>query len=63
MLHRHLTHGIIPRWMALLGLVLALFLLFGLGSFYWAPLVFPLWVLLISVHILVANLGRSSHTE
>jgi hypothetical protein len=49
--------------MALLGLVLALFLLFSLGFFYWAPLVFPLWVLLISVHILVANLGRSSHTE
>ena len=48
--------------MALLGLVLALFLLFSLGFFYWAPLVFPLWVLLISVHILVANLGRSSHT-
>lgn len=23
-----------------------------------APLVFPLWVLLISVHILLANLGR-----
>ena len=43
--------------MALLGLVLALFLLFSLGFFYWAPLVFPLWVLLISVHILVANLG------
>ena len=42
--------------MAFFGLVLALFLLFSLGFFYWAPLVFPLWVLLISVHILVANL-------
>ncbi len=39
--------------------MLALFLLFSLGFFYWAPLVFPLWVLLISVHILLANLRRS----
>jgi hypothetical protein len=57
-----LRTGIIPRWMAYLGLVLALFLLFSLGTFYWAPLVFPLWVLLISVHILHSNL-EPSHPE
>lgn len=50
-----LRTGIFPRWMAYLGYVLALFLLFSLGYFYWAPLVFPLWVLLISVFILGAN--------
>ena len=54
-----LRTAIIPRWMAFLGLVLALFLLLSTGSFYWAPLVFPLWVLLISVYILLANLRRS----
>lgn len=54
-----LRTGIFPRWMAYLGLVLALFLLLSLGALYWAPLVFPLWVLLISVHILLVNLGRS----
>jgi hypothetical protein len=54
-----LRTGIFPRWMAFLGLVLALFLLLSTGSFYWAPLVFPLWVLLISVYILLANLRRS----
>jgi len=53
-----LRTGIFPRWMAFLGLALALFLLLSIGFFYWAPLVFPLWVLLISVHILLANLGR-----
>ncbi len=53
-----LRTGIVPRWMAILGLVLALFLLLSTGSFYWAPLVFPLWVLLISVHILLANYRR-----
>jgi hypothetical protein len=47
--------GIVPRWMALLGFALALFLLLSLGFIYWAPLVFPLWILLISVYILIAN--------
>jgi len=52
--------GIIPRWMALVGLGLALFLLLSLGTVYWAPLVFPLWVLVVSVHILLSNLARSN---
>ncbi|MFC1921648.1 hypothetical protein ACFLY4_00020 [Chloroflexota bacterium] len=56
-----LRTGIIPRWIAFLGLALALFLLFSIGFFTWASLVFPLWVLLISVHILIANLGRSNN--
>jgi hypothetical protein len=51
-----LRTGIIPRWMAFLGIVLALILLLTVSMFYWAPLVFPLWVLLISIHILLANL-------
>jgi hypothetical protein len=53
-----LRTGIIPRWMAYLGLALALFLLLSMGFFYWAPLIFPLWVLLISVHILLENLKQ-----
>ena len=55
-----LRTGILPRWMAFLGLVLAVFLLLSVGFFFWAPLVFPLWVLLISVHILLATLRRSN---
>jgi hypothetical protein len=51
-----LRTGITPRWMAVLGLILAVFLLFSLDFFYWAPLVFPLWVLLISVYILLVNI-------
>ena len=53
-----LRTGIIPRWMAYLGMVLALLLLLTINLFYWAPLVFPLWILLISVHILLANLRK-----
>lgn len=48
--------GISPRWMASLGYGLALLLLLSSGYLPWVPLVFPLWVLLISAHILVANL-------
>ena len=49
---------ILPRWMVFLGFILALFLLLSLGLVSWAPLVFPLWILLISVHILLANLKQ-----
>jgi hypothetical protein len=56
-----LRTGIFPRWMAFLGYALALFLLLSIGFFYWAPLVFPLWILLISVYILLANLRRSKN--
>jgi hypothetical protein len=47
--------GIAPRWMGFLGYVLALILL--LGSYYinWGFIVLPVWVLLISVHILIDN--------
>jgi len=54
---------ILPRWMIFLGFILALFLLLSLGSVNWAPLVFPLWILLISVHILFANLKRSKDQD
>ena len=46
---------IAPRWMAILGFVAALFLLLSLGFFVWAPVVFPLFVLMISIYILIAN--------
>jgi hypothetical protein len=48
---------IFPRWMAWIGYVLALLMLLSTGYiFFWAPLVFPLWVLLVSVNILLSNL-------
>src|ERR1700733_8381894 len=47
--------GTFPRWMAFLGYALAVFLLLSIGRFGWAPLVFPLWALMISLYILFAN--------
>jgi len=54
-----LRTGIFKRWMAFLGIGLALFLLLSVGFLYWVILVFPLWVMLISIHILLTNLGGS----
>jgi hypothetical protein len=48
--------GMFPRWMAFLGYALALLLLLGGGRLSWVPLAFPLWALLISVYVLLANL-------
>jgi hypothetical protein len=45
-----------PRWLALMTYGLALILLFSVSYSLWMTLVFPAWVLVISVHILVSNL-------
>jgi hypothetical protein len=55
--------GMFPRWMALLGYVLALFLLLSIGRFGWAPLVFPLWALVISVYVLIANFSTQAGVQ
>ena len=47
-----------PRWIVLLGYVLALLLLLSIGFISWISLVFPLWTLLISVYILIENFRR-----
>jgi hypothetical protein len=48
-----------PRWIAVLGYVLAVILLTGSYYIEWSFVVFPAWVLLISGHILVDNFSRS----
>jgi hypothetical protein len=49
---------IIPRWATYLGYVFALFLLLTVSSIQWPPIVFPLWVLLMSGCILVQKFHR-----
>jgi hypothetical protein len=50
----------VPRYIAFLGHGLALVLLLGSSYLVWSFFVFPLWVLLLSVHILVDNFRRTS---
>ena len=48
-----LRTGIVPRWISFLGYALGAILLLSIGIILWIPLVFPIWVLLISVAILL----------
>jgi hypothetical protein len=55
---------VMPRWMALITVVVALALLFVFTQSFWVVLVFPAWVLLVSAYILVGALrGRSAGAE
>src|SRR4051794_27384458 len=47
---------IAPRWTAILGFLLACILLVGSYYLSWSIVVFPVWVLLLSIHILIYNL-------
>jgi hypothetical protein len=49
---------IAPRWVAFLGFVLALLLLFGSAYFSWIFVAFPFWVFLISGCLLVDKYRR-----
>lgn len=48
--------GVLPRWLSLLGYLVALTLLLVTGSVAWSELVFPVWALVLSIYILVASL-------
>ena len=50
--------GFITRWIALLGYAFALFLLLSGRYIEWILMLFPMWVLLVSIHILIDNLRR-----
>jgi hypothetical protein len=47
--------GAMPRWVVGLTYVLAVLQMFGPGISLWMTLVFPFWVLVVSVHFLLAN--------
>lgn len=58
-----LRTGFVSRWIAFVGYAVALALLFSGRHIDWIVLVFPLWVLLLSLHILVDNFGVSSMAD
>ncbi len=57
-----LRTGFLARWIAWLGYAVALLLLFSSRYIEGILLVFPLWVLLISLYILIDNLRQPSLT-
>ena len=50
-----LRTAIIPRWVALIGYACAAMLLLVIANWKWITLVFPIWMLLVSAHILLAE--------
>jgi len=51
---------VVPRWIGLLGIAVAVVLLVSVGLTLWAELLFPAWILLLSVDMLRAGLRRSA---
>ncbi len=54
--------AILPRWIALLSYACAIVLLFTAGFVPWTELLFPCWVLVVSLYILVASLRAQQTT-
>jgi hypothetical protein len=52
--------GLVPQWLAIAGYATAAVLLFGIGFLPWLDLVFPAWVFVLSVHILVVAYRRDA---
>jgi hypothetical protein len=52
---------VVPRWLVLLGYTSAAVLLIGAGFVPWLELVFPAWVLVISIQILLVAFRRDRH--
>jgi hypothetical protein len=52
--------GVLPRWLAFVGYAAAFVLLVGIGITPWASLLFPAWILVLSVVLLVATLRGPS---
>ena len=48
-----------PRWLAVLGYAIAALLLVAVHFFVWVALLFPIWVLVLSLEILVADFRRT----
>ena len=51
--------GLAPCWLTVLGLSTGVVLLVSVGFIPWVEVVFPAWVFVFSVHILVASFRRA----
>ena len=50
---------VVPRWIGMLGIAVAVVLLISVGLTLWVELLFPAWILLLSVDILRTGLRQS----
>ncbi len=47
-----------PRWLVASGYAIAVLLLLAVGFFAWVELIFPAWVLALSLYVLIAGFRR-----
>jgi hypothetical protein len=52
--------GILPRWVAFLGFSCGVVLLLAVTSWPWITLLFPFWILIVSLRILLVEYGKST---
>jgi hypothetical protein len=53
----------VPRWLSIVTYIVALAFLFFAGGLRWARFIFPAWVLLVSVYILILNYRHTQENE
>jgi hypothetical protein len=46
---------LMPKWLAYVGYVIAVILLVGVGILAWVELLFPVWVFVVSVYIIIES--------
>ena len=51
--------GLVPRWLVVFGATTGLVLLVTVGRVRWVEIIFPLWVFVLSVHILISSFRSS----
>jgi len=53
----------VPRWMSIITFIVALSFLLFAGALRWARFIFPAWVLLVSIYILILNYRYTQELE
>jgi hypothetical protein len=54
--------GLAPRWLVASGYAIAIVLLLTVGSLPWVELLFPAWVLALSLYVLITSFTRNRTT-
>jgi hypothetical protein len=55
--------GLVPRWLAIFGAAAGVVLLLSAGYVPWLELIFPLWVFVLSMHILLTTFHSTTPGE
>ena len=54
---------VVPRWLSIVTFIVAFAFLFFAGGLRWARFIFPAWVLLVSIYILILNYRHTQENK